>query len=140
MSKSCRNFRAFALSEQMQSLAPGGKGCYPSPVVAMRMISKHVQVVSVGEAKLLLVEMIALSPLCVQKGVGDCGLISFATSHRNIGVCSFGVYHYTVSGLVSRPHFTFKDHIHLPVKLFFSQWENVLRSCEGKGIVFTLTH
>lgn len=139
ISRSCSNVRAFCFIWALQSLATGDKGSHPFPMAAIKTIPKHVQVVSVGEAKLLSVRIIALSLLCVQKGVGDCELVSFGTSHRNVRVCSFSVHHYTVWGSVSRPHITFEDHIHLPVKLFSSQWENVLRSY-GERVLSSRSH
>lgn len=133
MSKSCSNFRAFHFIRAPQSLETGDKGSHPFPVATME--------ISPNTSKWCWRREVAFGwdhslVSCVQKGVGDCGLISFGPSHRNMRVCSFGVHHFTVSGSVSRPHFTFEDHVHLPVKLFLSQWENVLRSCGGTGVVF----
>lgn len=75
----------------------------------------------------------------MQKGVGDCGQISFGPSHRNMRVCSSGVRHYTVSGSVSRPHFTFEDHVRLPVTLF-SLSGKMSSEAVGEGVLSLHSH
>lgn len=136
MSESGSNLRAFRFIWAWQSLETGDKGSHPLPVATMEITP-------------------STSKWCWRRKVAfgwDCSLVSAVCRRgsvtvdrsalaRHIEIWEFAhlVFATTQSQVLSLGH-TLLSKIMFASLWSCSQWENVLRSCGGRGIVLTLVH